>query len=119
MERVSIPLNITMLAMLLDFPFEDMLNRGSTSESCPFSFSFDPARIKVGDCFSYRVPDCFDDFPLVDTLVAVHEGHLLTSSNDPTTSDKRVLGTPESRPVVQRPGLLSARPRDRDVPVSP
>ncbi len=78
-----------------------MQNRGATAgEACPFSFNFDPATFKAGDLVSYRVPDRFEDFPFVGTLVAVHEDHVLISPNDPTAPDRRMRGTRESRPVV-------------------
>ena len=68
--------------------------------SCPFSFNLDPATFKVGDTISYRVPERFDDFPFVGTLVEVHADHVLISANDPTDPDRRMRGTRESRPVV-------------------
>lgn len=77
-----------------------MQNLGNPSEACPFSFNFDPASFKVGDMVSYRIPDRFDDFPFVGTLLAVYEDHVEISPNDPTTPGKRMRGTRESRPVV-------------------
>ena len=73
---------------------------GEGGERCPFSFNFDAARFKPGDLVSYRVPERFDDFPFVGTLVEVHDDHVLISANDPTNPDKRMRGTRESRPVV-------------------
>ncbi|MEY2952126.1 MAG: hypothetical protein RLZZ401_213 [Pseudomonadota bacterium] len=70
------------------------------SEPCPFTFNFDPASFKVGDMVSYRIPDRFDDFPFVGTLVAVHADHVEICANDPMAPDKRMRGTRESRPVV-------------------
>ena len=72
----------------------------SGGDTCPFSFNFDPATFKVGDVVSYRIPDRFDDFPFVGTLLAVHEDYVEISANDPTDPGKRMRGTRESRPVV-------------------
>ncbi|MCK9285145.1 MAG: hypothetical protein M0P39_12790 [Rhodocyclaceae bacterium] len=77
-----------------------MQDLANGSEGCPFKFNFEPATFKVGDLVSYRVPDRFDDFPFVGTLVAVHQDHVEISPNDPTTPGKRMRGTRESRPVV-------------------
>lgn len=76
-------------------------------EQCPFEFNFDPATFKVGDLVSYRVPDRFDDFPFVGTIVAVHDDFVEISPNDPTTPDKRMKGTRESRPVVSAADALA------------
>lgn len=73
---------------------------GADGEACPFEFNFDPKTFKVGDMVSYRVPDSFGDFPFVGTILAVHDDHVEISPNDPTTPDKRMKGTRESRPVV-------------------
>lgn len=78
-----------------------MQNIGSPGEACPYSFNFDPASFKVGDMVSYRIPDRFDDFPFVGTLVAVHADCVEISPNDPSTPDKRMKGTREGRPVVR------------------
>jgi hypothetical protein len=75
-------------------------------ESCPFAFNFDPATFKVGDMVSYRIPDRFDDFPFVGTIVAVHADHVEISPNDPSTPDARMKGTRESRPVVHSSEIL-------------
>lgn len=83
---------------------QDLGQRGS--ETCPFSFNFDPARFKAGDLVSYRVPDRFDDFPFVGTLLAVHDDHVEISPNDPTMPDKRMRGSRESRPIVHSSDLL-------------
>ena len=83
-----------------------MQNIGSPGEACPFSFNFDPASFKAGDAVSYRVPDRFQDFPFVGTLVAVHDDHVEISPNDPTMPDKRMRGTRESRPVVHSSEVL-------------
>lgn len=77
-----------------------MQNLGNGEEACPFTFNFDPATFKVGDLVSYRIPDRFDDFPFVGTIVAVHDDYLEISPNDPANPDKRMKGTKESRPVV-------------------
>ena len=83
-----------------------MQGQGSSGEACPFSFNFDPDSFKVGDMVSYRVPDRFDDFPFVGTLLAVHEDHVVISPNDPTEPDKRMRGTRESRPIVHSSEVL-------------
>ncbi len=78
-----------------------MQNLGqSGGEACPYAFNFDPASFKAGDLISYRVPDRFDDFPFVGTLLAVHDDHVEISPNDPTMPGKRMRGSRESRPVV-------------------
>lgn len=82
---------------------QDLVNSG---EPCPFAFNFDPASFKVGDVVSYRIPDRFGEFPFVGTIVAVHEDHVEISPNDPTTPDKRMKGTRESRPVVSSAEIL-------------
>ncbi len=77
-----------------------MQGLGGAGEDCPFEFNFDPATFKVGDTVSYRVPDGFGDFPFVGTILAVHADYIEISPNDPTTPDKRMKGTRESRPIV-------------------
>lgn len=77
-----------------------MQDLGSADEKCPFTFNFDPVTFKVGDLVSYRVPDRFDDFPFVGTLLAVYDDHVEISPNDPTAPHLRMRGTRESRPVV-------------------
>ena len=83
-----------------------MQNIGANGESCPFSFNFDAATFKPGDVVSYRVPDRFEDWPFVGTLVEVHADHVLISPNDPTQPAKRMRGTRESRPVVHSRDVL-------------
>lgn len=86
-----------------------MQGLGSSSsggEACPFSFNFDAATFKVGDMVSYRVPDRFDDFPFVGTLLEVHSDHVVISPNDPTMPDKRMRGTRDSRPIVHSSEVL-------------
>ena len=75
-------------------------------EACPFSFNFDPATFKAGDMVSYRIPDRFDDFPFVGTLLEVHDDYVLISPNDPTAPDARMKGTRDSRPVVHSSEVL-------------
>lgn len=84
------------------------LGSGSSSggETCPFSFNFDATTFKVGDMVSYRVPDRFDDFPFVGTLLEVHSDHVVISPNDPTMPDKRMRGTRDSRPIVHSSEVL-------------
>ena len=79
---------------------------GDGGERCPFSFNFDAASFKPGDRVSYRIPDRFDDFPFVGTLIAVHDDHVLISPDDPATPGKRMRGTRESRPVVHSDEVL-------------
>jgi len=83
-----------------------MQHLGTPSEACPFLFNFDAASFKIGDLVSYRVPDRFGDFPFVGTLVAVHADYVEISPNDPSTSDKRMKGTRESRPLVDSAEVL-------------
>lgn len=84
-----------------------MQNLGSAGgDACPFSFNFDAASFKPGDMVSYRIPDRFDDFPFVGTLVAVHDDHVLISPNDPTMPGKQMRGTRENRPVVHSSEVL-------------
>lgn len=68
---------------------------------CPFSFNFDATTFKVGDTVSYRIPERFDDFPFVGTLLEVGEDYVVVSPNDPTDPDRRMRGTREDRPVVK------------------
>jgi len=83
-----------------------MQNQGADGKSCPFRFNFDPRSFVAGDVVSYRVPDRFDDFPFVGTLVDVQDDCVLISPNDPTLPGKRMRGTRESRPVVHSSELL-------------
>ena len=83
-----------------------MHNLGGPDEACPFAFNFDPATFKAGDIVSYRVPEAFGDFPFVGTIIAVHEGHIEISPNDPAEPDKKMKGTRESRPVVTQAEAL-------------
>lgn len=71
-----------------------------TGENCPFEFNFDPATFKPGNLISYRVPDRFDDFPFVGSVIEVHADHVAISPNDPTQPERRMRGTRESRPIV-------------------
>ena len=83
-----------------------MRNLEKPGEACPFLFNFDPDSFKVGDAVSYRVPDRFDDFPFVGSIVAIHADHIEISPNDPTMPGKRMKGTRESRPVVNSAEVL-------------
>jgi len=69
-------------------------------EKCPFTFNFDPTTFKVGDEVSYRIPDRFDDFPFVGTILAVHDDYIEISPNDPNDPDCRMKATRTSRPIV-------------------
>ncbi len=77
-----------------------MQNLGTPGEACPFEFNFDPATFKPGDMVSYRVPDPLGDFPFVGTIVAVFDDYIEISANDPTTPDRRMRATRDSRPIV-------------------
>lgn len=77
-----------------------MQGQAGNDGKCPFSFNFDASTFKAGDVVSYRVPDRFDDFPFVGTLVEVQPDYVLISPNDPTQPEKRMRGTRESRPIV-------------------
>lgn len=83
-----------------------MHSLGNSDQACPFAFNFDVASFKPGDVVSYRIPDRFDDFPFVGTLLEVHADHVLISPNDPTQPGKRMRGTRESRPVVHSSQVL-------------
>ncbi|MGK2910785.1 MAG: hypothetical protein ACSLE1_13445 [Sphingobium sp.] len=69
-------------------------------DSCPFEFNFDPTTFKAGDLVSYRVTGSLEGFPFAGTLIEVHDDHVIISA-DPNDQDSRMLGTRESRPVVQ------------------
>ncbi len=77
-----------------------------TDEKCPFEFNFDPATFKVGDIVSYRVPERFDDFPFVGTILAVHDDYIEITANDPGDPDRRMRATRVSRPVVRAADAL-------------
>ncbi|SFQ30024.1 hypothetical protein [Pseudomonas borbori] len=77
-----------------------MQHLGGSTESCPFSFNFEPSTFKVGDMVSYRIPERFEDFPFVGTLVEVHADYVMISTNDPTCPELVLKGTREARPVV-------------------
>lgn len=79
---------------------KDMLS--ADGNACPFAFNMDPATFKVGDMVSFRMPDTCGDFPLVGTLVEVHEDHVIISeASDPS---ERLKGTRVSRPIVRSAG---------------
>ncbi|MFC3173967.1 hypothetical protein ACFOD9_06875 [Novosphingobium bradum] len=77
-----------------------MLGMGTSDESCPFEFNFDPATFKVGDMVSYRVTGSLAGFPFVGTLVEVHEDYVMISG-DPARPEELYRGTRESRPTVE------------------
>jgi hypothetical protein len=86
---------------------EDILERiGQAGEKCPFEFNFDPETFKPGDLVSYRIPERFGEMPFVGTILAVFEGHVEISPNDPSDPDRRMRGTRESRPVVSAAAAL-------------
>jgi hypothetical protein len=84
-----------------------MRSQGTPGEACPYAFNFDAASFRAGDWVSYRVPERFDDFPFVGTLMEVGESHVLISPNDPANPGKRMRGTRESRPVVSAAEALA------------
>ena len=67
--------------------------------NCPFEFNFEPSTFKVGDVVSYRVPDMFQDFPFVGTILAVYDDYIELTS-DPNDPGDRMKATRESRPIV-------------------
>jgi hypothetical protein len=79
---------------------------GQTGEQCPFEFNFDPATFKPGDMVSYRIPERFGDMPFVGTLLAVFDGYVEITANDPSDPHRRMRGTRESRPVVSAASAL-------------
>ena len=83
-----------------------MENIGQAGEKCQFEFNFDPMTFKPGDLVSYRIPDQFGDMPFVGTILAVFEGPVEISPNDPSDPDRRMRGTRESRPVVSAAAAL-------------
>ncbi len=83
-----------------------MQNLRAVGDSCPFEFKFDPSTFKTGDLVSYRVPDPLGEFPFVATILAVYHDYIEISPNDPSTPDKRMRATRESRPVVSSADAL-------------
>jgi len=70
---------------------------GMDGGKCPFEFNFDPAKFKVGDTVSYRVPK-LGDFPFTAQIVAVREDSI--DIVDPGEPGKVMRATRASRPVV-------------------
>jgi hypothetical protein len=79
--------------------------QGATVDKCPYDFNFDPATFKFGDLVSYRVPERFDDFPFVGTIIAVHEDYIELTHDGATGPIMR--GTRTSRPVVSAAEALA------------
>ena len=77
---------------------------GQGDGKCPFEFNFDPAKFKVGDTVSYRVPR-LGDFPFAAQVVAVHADFI--EIVDPGEPGKVMRATRESRPVVSDEEALS------------
>jgi hypothetical protein len=71
------------------------------TESCPFSFNFDPTTFKVGDTISYRVP-ALGDFAFPGTITEVHDDYIVLDGGDGPKRASR-----ESRPVVNDADALS------------
>lgn len=68
-----------------------------STESCPFTFNFDPATFKVGDTVSYRDPQV-SMMPFVAKITAVYDDHIeIVDDSEP---DRVLRATRESRPVV-------------------
>jgi len=81
--------------------------RDSSSEKCPFEFSFDPAAFKVDEQVSYRaVPERFGDTAFVGTLLEVGDDYVIISPNDIADPNRRMRGTRESRPFVSAKDAL-------------
>lgn len=74
------------------------------SDNCPFEFNFDPTTFKAGDIVSYRVTGSLEGCPFVGTLIEVHDDHVIISA-DPDDKNSRMLGTRESRPIVQEDAI--------------
>lgn len=69
-----------------------------TAEACPFTFNFDAATFRPGDCVSYRITGALAGMPFVGTLVEVLDDHVvLHDASDPAAT---MPATRESRPVV-------------------
>jgi len=67
------------------------------SETCPYSFNFDPAGFKVGDQVSYRVPS-LAGFPFVGVIIAIYDDYIeIVDAGDP---GRTLRASRESRPVV-------------------
>ena len=77
---------------------------GAGDGKCPFEFNFDPAKFKVGDTVSYRVPR-LGEFPFAAQIVAVHADFI--EIVDPGEPGKVMRATRESRPVVSDEEALS------------
>lgn len=75
------------------------------SDNCPFEFNFDPLTFKAGDLVSYRVTGSLEGFPFVGTLIEVYDNHVIISV-DPDDKDSRMLGTRDSRPIVQESEVI-------------
>lgn len=74
--------------------------QGMNGDNCPFAFNFDPDTFKAGDIVSYRVTGSLEGMPFVGTLLEVHSGHVILTS-DPEDPGSRMPATRESRPMVR------------------
>ena len=84
-----------------------MLGMGSSSESCPFEFNFDPDTFKVGDVISYRVQGSLEGMPFVGVITAVHDDYVEIKNGEDATADGKVMrATRESRPSVSEEEAL-------------
>ena len=79
-------------------------------DKCPFDFNFDPATFKVGDVVSYRVPERFDDFAFVGTILAVYDDYIELSADDPNDPGRIMRASRASRPVVTAAEALGESP---------
>jgi len=82
---------------------KDMVTKIETD--CPFEFNYDPARFKVGDIVSYRVPDAFEDMPFVGEILSVASDHIVLRHYG-EEDGKKMRATRESRPVVTEQDAL-------------
>lgn len=73
--------------------------QGIGDGDCPFTFNFDPATFRPGDCVSYRVTGALSGMPFMGTLVEVHDDHVVVAA-DPDDPATYMRGTRESRPVI-------------------
>lgn len=73
---------------------------GMGSGDCPFIFNTEAATFKVGDTVSYRV-EGMDGFPFAGRLIAVHDDHVVLSSDLEGGDGGEVYrATREDRPLV-------------------
>lgn len=82
--------------------------QGMGGGECPFSFNSDPATFAVGDMVSYRV-EGMDDFPFAGRLIAVHEDHVVISTDLEGGDDADTYrATRAARPFVSAQDVQAA-----------